>query len=113
MPVPMAVVFVDADEGAGLDVVDSLGAGLDWAGVAEMLFVRVADAGMELEVVEVVDVGCEMLVAEPALILKPPKPPNVDVLKSETPQHPPEGAWPSSAPQQKLEVYNPGGFGQG
>jgi hypothetical protein len=106
MPAPMAVVFVD--EGGGLEE-----AGLDWAGAGETLFVEVADAAIEMEVVEVVDVGCETLAAEPALMLKLPKPPDVDVLKSVMPQHPFGGAWPSWAPQQKSVVYNPGGLGHG
>jgi len=106
MPAPRAVVLVDG--GGGLE-----GAGLDWAGAGETLFVEVADAAMEMEVVEVVDVGCETLAAEPALMLKLPKPPDADVLKSVMPQHPFGGAWPSWAPQQKLVVYNPGGLGHG
>jgi len=95
----MAVAVVFVDEGAELDVVDSLGAGLDWAGVGEMLFVRVADVGMELEVVEVVDVACEMLAAAPASILKLPKLPGFDALKSETPQQ-----LAPLVPQQKMSV---------
>lgn len=92
----MAAVFVIECGGLG-------GAGLDWVGVGEMLLVEVADAAMELELEgdEVVDVDCETLAAEPAWILKLPKPPDVEVLKSVMPQHPLRGAWPSWAPQQK------------
>lgn len=55
------------------------------------------DVGCELVDVgcELIDVGCDISLAEPAITRKLPNPPNADGLKSETPQHPPGGAYPS------------------
>lgn len=106
MATPIVMFFLD--EAAWLNVV-SLGAALVRAGAVVASLASVADAPRESELVlelneidvveeekeKVVEVDDEILIAEPALFAKLPNPPNVDVLKSETPQHPPAGACPS------------------